>query len=106
MRYDLSAEVNFTGLDKRSMVENKALTVFPNPFNDYLVIKFDQPQTENGPVVARMYDPTGREVQNWQLAEQKSELMLNVDDEVKPGIYFLRVEMADGSLVKKTIVRQ
>jgi len=106
VRYDLSAEVNFTGLDKRSMVENKALTVFPNPFNDYLVIKFDQPQTENGPVVARMYDPTGREVQNWQLAEQKSELMLNVDDEVKPGIYFLRVEMADGSLVKKTIVRQ
>lgn len=89
---------NVVSIDEPYMAE---ILVFPNPAIDQLIVRRN---TNNGKLVARLYDAQGRiVVQPTLLSEDSTELNVNT---LPGGVYFLEVQ-AEGNLarrVKKIVI--
>lgn len=87
------------------------LTVYPNPFNKNLTIKFQIPNSQSEASL-RIYDATGRLVKSFDLSTRSSLLSTSVewsgsDDlgrRLPTGVYFVRLAAGDYKQIEKTIL--
>jgi len=82
------------------------LTIFPNPFNENTTISFNI--RDKYTVAVGLYDMIGKEIisisNDTELAPGSYSLPLNKGN-LKPGIYFVKLEIEGYSAVKKMIVQ-
>ncbi len=93
--------VNFIVLDTgtvsgmKEVTENDDLTVFPNPFGDYIRIRSRLPVLK-----AELFNLEGKEVLG--KSHLKGQDALNTSC-LKPGVYFLRIQTKEGLFLHKVI---
>ena len=109
---------NYTGIQEETDLPFSpytlgSLEVYPNPFRNHLVIKFQTPSTKsqnpnnNGSLA--IYDVTGRLVRQWdyKTIRLSDQIIWDGTDEsghrVPPGIYFVRLETEDFKQIAKVI---
>jgi uncharacterized delta-60 repeat protein len=90
--YDCSVARYHSGvstLSTRELVINESNNVYPNPFQDYLSVKLEE---SNG-VSFRLVSLEGKTVQLFSQFEfdNDGEIRLNINSELRSGIYFLEI---------------
>ena len=98
-------ETIFTGIKETYLT--KTLRVFPNPAEDFTVINFDV--QERGNLKAGIYNLSGQLItvlMDREVVPGYEEIIWNVgaDSNVSPGMYFLKIDHAGGSAVRKIVV--
>ncbi|MCB0514926.1 MAG: PKD domain-containing protein [Chitinophagales bacterium] len=86
-----------TGLEN---IANLHLSLFPNPSNDYLQINFGE--YISGKI--SVYDIAGKMLQTFTLENNDSYTLRT--ESLPEGIYFLRIEQADGYSISEKFVKQ
>lgn len=72
---------NFSLLSNMELVQNRAITIYPNPTNDILTIK----NADNNSLII-IYDMTGRQILNCKLESEQVNLAT-----LSPGFYTLKI---------------
>lgn len=83
-----------------SLDDNKAITLYPNPASDGITISIEGNQ--HFPIAAELRDANGKIIhqETWMQNEQ----YISVRNLAK-GVYFLNLELQEGSVVKKMVVK-
>ncbi len=92
------------------------LSVYPNPFRNHCVIKFQIPSTKsqtnsNYPISIKIYNSIGQLVKRFNhLTNYQSSILWLGDDnsgeKVSSGVYFIHLETSDGNmLLRKKIIK-
>jgi len=76
-------------------LEDKNISVFPNPADQYVYLEADKPISS-----IRVLNNTGQEVMNRTFKDKSLKLDIS---EMKQGIYFLFIEAGDKSFIKQVI---
>ena len=79
--------------------ENIAIDIFPNPVNDYFVVR-----ANGGEVIKSVTVLTidGRRVRHMDNTDQPDAMKVSTD-RLEKGIYVVSLEMADGNTARRTI---
>ncbi len=77
----------------------EGVTLMPNPNSGEIRIITETAQTMN----CRLYDVTGRLVQYWKGVSSGSSLTMT---DQNTGFYIMHIEMADGSIIAKSVIKQ
>ena len=96
----------YVGVDEENAsVNDLKMELYPNPAITEVHIKVE---TEKGGIVnMSLFDITGKrikEIANTQLRRGTNYMMLNIED-VRPGMYFLKMESEDKTDTKKLLIR-
>jgi hypothetical protein len=73
-------------------------TVYPNPFTNQIVVN-----TQGGNEII-LFDITGKIIQNKKI--NATSTLLNFDQSLSSGTYFISVKLNDGQLLTKKLVKQ
>ena len=89
----------------QELVEASFITVFPNPANDYFVVKFKLEQLFE-PGLLNLYDENGKIVKSLTFTGKQDQLIFPASN-ITPGVYILAIESGNKRLdtVKITIVK-
>ncbi|MEO0142731.1 MAG: T9SS type A sorting domain-containing protein [candidate division WOR-3 bacterium] len=102
---DAALIINYTiGVDENEDTSAaKGIVLYPNPFNNYLVIRLTNYKNDSGkePVIIKVYDIRGREVASFK-KEPKKELIIDTGNLPK-GVYFVQVKADNYNEIKKII---
>lgn len=86
----------------KSLDENRAIQIYPNPNNGSFTIKVNQ-QLLNTKIEYRIFDITGRNFQNGFIHNQEQEIILS---NVKDGIYLIKILDGNDFYVSKIIIKK
>ena len=78
------------------------IRLYPNPFNDQITLDYDLPE-EGGPYNVSLYNATGREVMQQDLAGFSGKLILGSD--LSKGIYIVRLTAGSTLVRSERIIR-
>jgi hypothetical protein len=67
--------------------KSNALTVFPNPANDYFVVRFDISGNQSGGII-RIYDLMGKPLQSIETKRNQDQIIVSSAG-LKPGLYII-----------------
>jgi hypothetical protein len=94
-----------TKIENINYKQNEALKIIPNPADESTIISFQS--SVNHDIVVNIYDITGRKVKTEKLKGKASTgnqtVKLNTND-LKDGIYFIRLMGKDFSSTEKVVV--
>ena len=76
------------------VTEQLYVKVYPNPTTSSVTVELDR-GGENTPLQCRLFDLSGRELRNFQIADDTFDVDVS---EYPSGIYLLRIQSVDGSL--------
>jgi hypothetical protein len=77
-------------------------SIYPNPANDYLMIVSER--FNNGQVLIRMSDITGRTIHEWKYRfDEDNKVRISLSD-TGPGVFFLYIQTMDGTYSKKIVI--
>ena len=94
--------VDFTGIED-SPDEASIVSIFPNPASDHVNIKLQG--LENSDIKVEIFSTTNLKVYEKQFTVSAVDITENIDlKSLKPGMYILRVEYGDKTVVRKLIV--
>lgn len=93
----ITASNTITSVDENELVKN--ISVFPNPANDYLQIKFSLPFDK---LTIQFFDESGRKIKEVR-ADKKEELDINIQD-LCCGVYFIRFSADNRTFSKKIVI--
>lgn len=85
--------------------KSNALTVFPNPANDYFVVKFDISGNQYGGII-RIYDLMGKPLQTIETKRNQDQIIVSSAG-LKPGLYIITL-ISDSrirDMVKVSIIK-
>jgi len=85
--------------------KSNALTVFPNPANDYFVVRFNISDTQSGGII-RIYDVMGKPLQSIDTKRNQDQIIVSSAG-LKPGLYMITL-ISDNrirDMVKVSIVK-
>ena len=74
------------------ITENLYVKIYPNPTSSAITVELDR-GGENGPMLCRLFDLSGRELRRFQVVEDK--FYVDIED-FTSGIYLLHIQSADG----------
>lgn len=100
----MEIEAKTTALNE--VTKQQDFYVYPNPANDYLYVKC-QLNNANSHLKISLLDITGKEVmilENKKTSELNFEKRYTLNQQIEPGIYFLRVNNEDMTITKKIII--
>ena len=80
------------------LITSEKISLFPNPVDDVLTIKYNANSTQTFPLVAQLTDVNGRNIRTYSLAQKTTRLKLEGLD---AGVYFLKL----GNTVERILVR-
>jgi len=89
-------------LSEEELPATTAIQVWPNPTSGTLHLRLPE---NSSPAELSLTDITGRVVHHERVSANRYEHLLNIS-QLPPGMYFLHVRRADGSLVTEKIVKQ
>lgn len=78
-----------------------SITVYPNPAQHTAIINYEA--TQNQSVTIRLYDVTGKQVQEWTTLNANGQQSMDVSTLVN-GIYIVEVETENGSLGREKLI--
>ena len=88
-----------TALKNNYRFNKDLLTIYPNPANDYISIRYP-PAFDDYPLTINIFDPLGRIV--YSSDKTVSEIILS---DLKPGMYILRISGIEGAaMIRKLII--
>jgi len=95
--------------EQKSLPEEVALEVYPNPFNSAVMIDLDygsesaKPSSTSPPGACRVgiYDINGRLVGS--LEEPKTDCIWQPDESITSGVYFVRATVGDAGITKRVV---
>ena len=88
-----------TALKNNYRFNKDLLTIYPNPANDYISIRYP-PAFDDYPLTINIFDPLGRIV--YSSDKTVSEIILS---DLKPGMYILRISGTEGAaMIRKFII--
>ncbi len=86
---------------EEKMIRDKDFSIYPNPANNLISIRFNSSVGENATV--KLTDVQGRIVKSLEVEKDFSELEINVSD-LAEGVYFVHLKYGDTFKVVKTII--
>ncbi|MEO0227959.1 MAG: C25 family cysteine peptidase [candidate division WOR-3 bacterium] len=102
------------GSNSQSAIRNPKLEIYPNPFKNHCVIKFQSPNNSairnpKSEISLSIYDVTGRLVKSFNhLTNYQSSIIWSADDNsglrLPAGIYFLKFETGDYRKIEKIVL--
>jgi len=101
-RAPIKIDVNAT-VGVNDILEDNAISVFPNPTRDMLNIQFEK--TPKGSLIASLYNVQGQEVLRQGFENAANVLQINTS-QLASGMYFLTLRTAEGIATKKVSVQR
>ncbi|MEO0126200.1 MAG: C25 family cysteine peptidase [candidate division WOR-3 bacterium] len=105
------------GSNSQSAIRNPKLEVYPNPFKNHCVIKFQIPNKSEiripkSEISLKIYDVSGRVVKSFNhescILNHASGIIWSGDDDIgrrlSAGVYFIRLETSDYTELEKTVL--
>ena len=86
--------------DTQSTMSAGDIAVYPNPFTDEVNVSLASPETVTGIVV---FNSLGQFVQQVEKASIGSNNTIRLSRELNGGLYFIKVEGADGSMYFRVV---
>lgn len=84
-------------------LEDKAITLYPNPVSDYLTVKFRHSNLQNGQL--DVYDAMGRRIDRLHTTLTAGTINLDVS-ELTPGVYFIKITgQGDVQLTERFVIQ-
>lgn len=91
-----------TGIASNSLLNEHALTIYPQPVNDLLTIKYDGFNSANH-VIAEIYDMSGAKIYSNDFGKVNNNILELSFDKLKNGIYFIRLNIDDKIIMKRAV---
>lgn len=99
----LTAYPSGAPLDNSVNAEDKLINIYPNPASDEFVLEYFTEFRENNSFT--IYDYKGRSVKSGLIRKNTPGTTINISN-IPDGIYFLKVQSEDNSLVKKLMIQR
>ena len=79
------------------------MEIYPNPSSDEVKIKFNLSESFNFGQIT-IFDVTGKNIMNFQINDKPEEIVIS-DNELTPGIYFVKLSVTSGIVETEKIIK-
>lgn len=76
--------------------------IYPNPTDGHITIELNDPYT--GPVDVEIFDASGKEARSVSMSKPDTTLKHEMDLNLEPGVYFVRVSASDKSFDQRLVI--
>ena len=102
-RFDIVMDEDAPVLSIAEPEESQAFSIFPNPANDWIDIKFEEPLDMESHL--ELYDASGKLVQKGLLQRGQLQFNLSIND-ISAGMYWLHIRNKKGTSSQKLVVKK